>query len=67
HFSRLVNIQEIQEKNYNLAVNTYVAKHDNREVVDITKLNSEINVIVKNANHLRESIDNIINEIETRE
>ncbi|WP_143823653.1 type I restriction-modification system subunit M, partial [Mycoplasmopsis agassizii] len=25
HFSRLVNIQEIQEKNYNLAVNTYVA------------------------------------------
>ena len=37
---------------------------DNRQQVDITKLNAEIATTVEKINALRASIDDIVNEIE---
>jgi len=64
HFVRLVENSEIAEKDYNLSVSSYVEQEDKREVVDIGKLNAEIENIVGRVNVLREEIDAIIAEIE---
>ncbi len=64
HFARLATYQEVQEADYNLSVSTYVEAKDTREVVDIKKLNAEIEEIVKREAVLREEIDKIIGEIE---
>ncbi|WP_418991359.1 type I restriction-modification system subunit M [Alistipes sp.] len=53
-----------EEKDYNLSVSSYVEAKDNREVVDITKLNAEISKTVEKINGLRADIDAIIKEIE---
>ncbi len=67
HFVRLVDNEEIAEQNYNLSVTTYVEPEDTREVIDIKKLNAEIEVIVARENVLREEIAAIIAEIEGAE
>ena len=64
HFVRLVENSEIAEKDYNLSVSSYVEQEDKREVVDIGKLNAEIENIVGRVNVLREEIDAITAEIE---
>ena len=64
HFSRLVPNSEIEEQDYNLSVSTYVEQKDTREVIDITKLNAEIEEIVAREQVLRDEIDRIIVEIE---
>ena len=64
HFSRLVPNSEIEEQDYNLSVSTYVEQKDTREVIDITKLNAEIEEIVAKEQVLRDEIDRIIAEIE---
>ncbi len=64
HFSRLVPNSEIEEQDYNLSVSTYVQQKDTREVIDITKLNAEIEEIVAREQVLRDEIDKIIAEIE---
>lgn len=63
HFSRLVPYEEIKENDYNLSVSTYVEAEDTREVIDIVKLNAEIEEIVARENVLRSEIDKIIAEI----
>ncbi len=63
HFVRLVENEEIAENDYNLSVSTYVEKEDTREVIDIKKLNAEIEEIVARENVLREEIAAIIAEI----
>lgn len=54
----------IAENNYNLSVSSYVEAKDNREIVDISKLNSQIFETVTKINALRADIDKIIKEIE---
>ena len=63
HFTRLVKNTDIAEKDYNLSVSSYVEKEDTREVIDIVKLNAEIERIVAHENELRMAINKIINEL----
>ena len=64
HFAQLVPYEEITKNDYNLSVSTYVEAEDTREIIDITKLNSEIKEIVAREQVLREEIDKIIADIE---
>jgi type I restriction enzyme M protein len=64
YFSKLVDNQEIASNDYNIAVSSYVTIEDTREVVDIIKLNAEIERIVARQSQLRASIDKIVKEIE---
>lgn len=64
HFSHLATYDEVTENDYNLSVSTYVEAEDTREIIDIVKLNAEIDEIVKRENELRKAIDAIIAEIE---
>ena len=64
YFARLVDYDEIKEQEYNLSVSTYVEQEDIREVIDIKKLNAQIEQIVARENVLRAEIDKIIKEIE---
>lgn len=64
HFARLVPNDEIAQQDYNLSVSTYVEQEDTREVIDIVKLNAEIEQIVAREQVLREEIEKIVEEIE---
>ncbi len=64
HFAKLIDNKTISENEYNIAVSTYVAQKDTREVIDIKKLNSEIAQIVSRQNKLRKAIDEIVAELE---
>ena len=52
---------------YNLSVSNYVEKEDTREVIDIKVLNQEIAETVKKIDTLRQSIDDIVKELESDE
>ncbi len=64
YFVRLAGNDEVAAQDYNLSVSSYVEQEDTREVVDIKKLNAEIEAIVARENVLREEIAAIIAEIE---
>lgn len=64
HFARCVPYEEIAKNDYNLSVSTYVEQKDTREVIDIVKLNAEIEQIVAREHVLRDEIAKIIAEIE---
>ena len=64
HFSRYVDVSDVVEKEYNLAVNTYIETENNDEIVDITNLNLKISEIVKKVDSLRKSIDSIVADLE---
>ena len=64
HFARCVPYEEIAQNEYNLSVSTYVQPEDTREVIDIVKLNAEIEQIVAREQVLRDEIAKIIGEIE---
>ena len=64
HFAHLAPFDEVKENDFNLSVSTYVEQEDTREVIDIKKLNAEIEEIVKREEVLRAEIDKIIAEIE---
>jgi len=64
HFSRVVPNNEIAEQDYNLSVSTYVEHEDTREIIDIVKLNDEIEKIVAREQILRNEINKIVAEIE---
>jgi type I restriction enzyme M protein len=64
YFTRLVENDEIAAADYNLSVSSYVVQEDKREVINITKLNTEIEQIVARENILREEISKIIADIE---
>lgn len=64
YFSKVATIEEIAENDYNLSVSTYVEKKDTREVIDIKKLNKEIEETVSRIDILRASINEIIKELE---
>ena len=60
----MATYEEIKEKDFNLSVSTYVEKEDKREIIDIKKLNLQIDEIVKKEDELRTKINKIIKEIE---
>ena len=64
HVAKSVDNKFIAEKDYNLSVSSYVEAKDNREIVDIKKLNAEISRTVEKINALRADIDTILKEIE---
>ena len=64
YFARSVPCEEIKAKEYNLSVSSYVEAKDNREVVEITKLNAEIESTVGKITKLRAEIDLIVTQIE---
>lgn len=64
HFARRVDYQEIKDNDYNLSVSNYVEQEDTREVIDIVKLNAEIERIVAREQVLRAEIAKIIAELE---
>ncbi|MBT9158069.1 MAG: putative type I restriction enzymeP M protein [Firmicutes bacterium] len=63
HFAMLVPNADIAAQDYNLSVSTYVEQKDTREVIDIGRLNAEIDEIVARAQILRDEIAKIIAEI----
>ena len=63
HIAYLASIKDIQDKEYNLSVSSYVEAKDTREKVDINKSNKEISEIVAREAVLRKEIDKIIKEI----
>ncbi len=67
HFARLVECEAIAENAYNIAVSSYVAAEDTREVIDITELNFEIARIVARQYELRKQIDEIVAALEAGE
>ena len=67
HFARCAPYEEIAQNEYNLSVSTYVQPEDTREVIDIVKLNAEIEQIVAREQVLRDEIAKIIAEIEVEQ
>lgn len=64
HRAHLAAYDEVVKQDYNLSVSTYVEAEDNREKIDIAKLNAEISEIVAREQILRDEIDRITKEIE---
>lgn len=64
HVAISVDNNTIAQNDYNLSVSSYVVAKDNREKIDIKRLNSEISKNVEKVNSLRMSINAIIKEIE---
>nr|WP_313408328.1 type I restriction-modification system subunit M [Pseudomonas sp.] len=64
HFARSVPFEQVAANDYNLSVSSYVEAKDNREVVDIAKLNAELKTTVARIDQLRKDIDAIVAEIE---
>lgn len=64
HFAQSVNYDKIAANDYNLTVSSYVEAKDDREVIDIAKLNSELKNTVKKIDKLRTDIDAIVAESE---
>lgn len=64
HFAKSVSVEEIVSKDYNLSVSSYVEAKDNREVINIQELNSNIQKIVARQSELRTQIDSIVADLE---
>ncbi len=64
HFAKSVSVETIANNDYNLSVSSYVEAKDNREVIDIQKLNAELRTTVAKIDQLRADIDAIVAEIE---
>ena len=67
YVSKLVSNDEIAKQGYNLSVSNYVEKEDSREVIDIVKLNADIEKIVARENELRIAIAEIIRDLEDKQ
>jgi type I restriction enzyme M protein len=64
HVSASVPYEKIVANGYNLSVSNYVEAKDNREVIQIEKLEADIKATVEKINQLRADIDAIVAEIE---
>lgn len=64
HFSYLADHSEIEEKDYNISVGTYVTPKDTREEINIKELNTRISDIVSKQTKLRTQIDEIVADLE---
>ena len=66
-FSYVASIDEIENNNFNLSVNTYIEKEDTSEKIDIKVLNNQIQEIVKKNDFLRKEIDRLIQDLEVED
>ncbi len=64
YFAKLVDNSDIEKNDYNIAVSSYVDPEDLREVINIEDLNKKIEKIVARQSVLRNSIDEIVANIE---
>jgi len=64
HFSTVVTISDVAERDFNLSVSSYVEPEDDTPQIDIAELNRQIKEIVAEENVLRAKIDEIIKELE---
>jgi type I restriction enzyme M protein len=64
HFAQSIPFEKVAANDYNLSISSYVEAKDNREVVDIAKLNAELKTTVTRIDKLRIEIDAIVAEIE---
>ncbi|WEX89033.1 type I restriction-modification system subunit M [Sinorhizobium garamanticum] len=64
HFAKSIPIEAIAANDYNLSVSSYVESKNNREVVDIAELNTELKTTVTRIDQLRAEIEAIVAEIE---
>lgn len=64
HFAALVGSSAIAGNDYNISVSSWVEQEDEREVVDIGALNTDIRTIVARQEVLRTAIDAIVAELE---
>lgn len=64
HFAHLASYEEVHKNDFNLSVSSYVEQKDTREVIDIVKLNAELDELVAQENDLRAKIKALIAEIE---
>lgn len=64
YFAKSVEYDDIAANEFNLSVSSYVEAEDTREVIDITKLNTELKNTVAKIDQLRAEIDAIVAEIE---
>lgn len=67
HFAQSISFEKVVANDYNLSVSSYIDAKDNREVVDIAKLNAELKTTVARIDQLRKDIDAIVAEIEGQE
>lgn len=67
HFARSVPFEKVAANDYNLSVSSYVDAKDNREVVDIARLNAELKATASRIDQLRKEIGAIVAEIEGAE
>ena len=56
HFAQSVPFEKVTANDYNLSVSNYVEVRDNREVVDIGKLNAELKTTVAKIDRLRKDM-----------
>lgn len=64
HFAKSVSFEKVAANDYNLSVSSYVDAKDNREVVDIARLNAQLKTTVSRIDQLRKDIDAIVAEID---
>lgn len=64
YFAKLVKNADISVNDYNISVSSYVVQQDTREIIDITKLNAEIQTTVAKITRLRTAIDAIVADLE---
>ena len=64
HEAQSVAVEKIAANDYNLSVSTYIEAKDTSEIIDITKLNAELNTTIGKIDRLRSDIDAIVAEIE---
>ncbi len=64
HFAKSVSFEKVAANDYNLSVSSYVEAKDNREVVDVARLNAELKTTVARIDQLRKDIDAIVAELE---
>jgi type I restriction enzyme M protein len=67
YFAKLVDNHSIGENDYNISVSSYVELEDTSEVIDITQLNTEIELIVSKQRDLRNAVDEIVADIENHD
>lgn len=64
YMCRLVSTDEILGNDANLSVSSYVEQEDTREVIDIERVNAQLETLVAESNKLHENILQIIKELE---
>ena len=64
YFSLVVENTDLAANAYNLSVSSYITAEDTREVIEIEKLNAEIEDIVSKQSVLRQRISSIVADLE---